>query len=95
MISSLHFITIIMVDLIVYEEQESKILIVVNLRIIVHRTLYRKGQCIKISNIENNLDNTSFNIKNYITNDVLIVKHIELNNDVETSCDIVRTIDIL
>ena len=36
----------------------------------------------KISNVENNLDNTSFNIKNYITNDILIVNHIELNNDV-------------
>ena len=45
-ILSLHFITIIMVDLIVYEEQESKNLIVVNLRIIVHRTLYKKGQCV-------------------------------------------------
>ena len=78
-----------MVDLIVYEEQESKKnLIVVNLRIIVHRTLYRKGQCIKISNIENNLDNTSFSIKNYITNDILIVNHIELNNNVETSNNI-------
>ena len=53
-----------MVDLIVYEEQESKYLIVVNLRIIAHRTLYKKGQCIKISNIENNLVNSSFNIKN-------------------------------
>ncbi len=69
--SSLHFITIIMVDLIVYEEQESKYLIVINLRIIIHRTLYKKGQCIKISNIENNLDNSSFNINNYITNDIL------------------------
>ena len=35
--SSLHFITIIMVDLIAYEEQESKYLIAINLRIIVHR----------------------------------------------------------
>ena len=87
-ISSLHFITSIMVDLIVYEEQESKYLIVVNVRIIVHRTLYKKGQCIKISNVANNLDNTSFNIKNYITNDILIVNHIELNNDVETSNNI-------
>ena len=86
--SSLHFVTIIMVDLIVYEEQERKYLIVVNIRIIVHRTLYKKGQCIKISNVENNLDNTSFNIKNYITNDILIVNHIELNNDVETSNNI-------
>ena len=77
-----------MVDLIVYEEQERKYLIVVNIRIIVHRTLYKKGQCIKISNVANNLDNTSFNIKNYITNDILIVNHIELNNDVETSNNI-------
>jgi len=77
-----------MVDLIVYEEQESKYLIVINLRIIIHRTLYKKGQCIKISNTENNLDNSSFNIKNYITNDKLIVNHIELNNDVETSNNI-------
>jgi len=60
-----------MVDLIVYEEQESKYLIVINLRIIIHRTLYKKGPCIKISNIENNLDNSSFNINNYITNDIL------------------------
>jgi len=44
-----------MVDLIVYEEQESKYLIVINLRIIIHRTLYKKGQCIKISNAENNV----------------------------------------
>jgi len=77
-----------MVDLIVYEEQESKYLIVVNLRIIVHRTLYKKGQCIKISNVENNLDNSFFNIKNYLTNDILIVNHIELNSDVETSNNI-------
>jgi hypothetical protein len=77
-----------MVDLIIYEEQERKYLIVVNLRIIVHRTLYKKGQCIKISNIENNLDNSSFNTKNYITNDMLIGNHIELNNDVETSNNI-------
>ncbi len=61
-----------MVDLIVYEEQESKYLIVVNLRIIVHRTLYKKGLCIKISNVENNLDNSFFNIKNYLTNDICI-----------------------
>ena len=77
-----------MVDLIVYEEQESKYLIVVNLRIIVHRTLYKKGQCIKISNVHNNIDNTPFNIKNYVTNDILIVNHIELNSDVETSNNI-------
>jgi hypothetical protein len=77
-----------MVDLIVYEEQESKYLIVVNLRIIVHRTLYKKGQCIKISNVENNLDNSFFNIKNYLTNDILSVNHIELNSDVETSNNI-------
>jgi len=77
-----------MVDLIVYEEQESKYLIVVNLRIIIHRILYKKGQCIKISNIENNVDNSSFNIKNYLTNDIFIVNHIELNNDVETSNNI-------
>jgi len=77
-----------MVDLIVFEEQESKCLIVVNLRIIVHRTLYKKGQCIKISNIENNLDNSSFNIKNYKTNDILIANHIELNSDIETSNNI-------
>ena len=87
-ISSLHFKTHIMVASIVYEEQESKCLIVVNLRIIVHRTLYKKGQCIKISNAENNLGNSSFNIKNYVTNDVLIVNHIELNSDVETSNNI-------
>jgi hypothetical protein len=78
-----------MVDLIVYEEQESKYLIVINLRIIIHRTLYKKGQCIKISNIENNLDNSSFNIKNYIINDMIIVNHIELNNDVETTNNII------
>ena len=77
-----------MVDLIVFEEQFSKYLIVVNNRIIVHRTLYKKGQCIKISNVENNLDNTPFNIKNYVTNDILIVNHIELNSDVETSNNI-------
>jgi hypothetical protein len=77
-----------MVDLIVYEEQESKYLIVVNLRIIIHRTLYKKGQCIKISNVENNLDNSFFNIKNYLTNDILSVNHIELNSDVETSNNI-------
>jgi hypothetical protein len=79
-----------MVDLIVYEQQESKCLIVVNLRIIVHRTVYKRGQRIKISNIENNLDNfnSPLNIKNYITNYILIVNHIELNNDVETSNNI-------
>ena len=80
--------THIMVDLIVYEEHESKYLIVVNLRIIVHRILYKKGQCIKISNVENNLDNTPFNIKNYVTNDISIVNHIELNSDVETAINI-------
>ena len=52
-----------MVELIIYEEQVSQHLIVVNLRIIIHRILYKKGQCIKISNVENNLDNTPFNIK--------------------------------
>ena len=77
-----------MVDLIVFEEQFSKYLIVVNNRIIVHRTLYKKGQCIKISNVENNLDNSFFNIKNYLTNDILSVNHIELNSDVETSNNI-------
>jgi hypothetical protein len=77
-----------MVDLIVFEEQFSKYLIVVNNRIIVHRTLYKKGQCIKISNVHNNIDNTPFNIKNYVTNDILIVNHIELNNDIETSNNI-------
>jgi hypothetical protein len=77
-----------MVDLIVFEEQFSKYLIVVNNRIIVHRTLYKKGQCIKISNVENNLDNSPFSIKNYVTNDILIVNHIELNSDVETSNNI-------
>ena len=77
-----------MVDLIVYEEHESKYLIVVNLRIIVHRILYKKGQCIKISNVENNLDNTPFSIKNYVTNDIIIVNHIEFNSDVETANNI-------
>jgi hypothetical protein len=77
-----------MVDLIVFEEQFSKYLIVVNNRIIVHRTLYKKGQCIKISNVENNLDNSPLRIKNYVTNDILIVNHIELNIDVETSNNI-------
>jgi hypothetical protein len=33
-----------MVDLIVYEEQESNYLIVVNLRIIVHRTLFKQSR---------------------------------------------------
>ena len=74
-----------MVDLIVYEEQESKYLTVVNLRIIVHHTIFKKGQCIKVSNVENNSDNSPFNIKNYVTNDILIVNHFELNSDVETS----------
>ena len=87
-VNHIYFITHIMVDLIVYEEQESKYLIVVNLRIIIHRTLYKKGQCIKISNVENNLDNSFFNIKNYLTNDILSVNHIELNSDVETSNNI-------
>jgi len=82
-----------MVDLIVYEEEESKHLIVVNNRIIVHRTLYKKGQCIKISYIENCLDKSPVNVKNYITNDILIVNHIELNNDVET-CDNIKSIFI-
>ena len=77
-----------MVDLLVYEEQESKYLIFVNLRIIVHRTLYKKGQFIKLSNVENNLDSSSFSSENYITNDILIVNHIELNSDVETSHNI-------
>ena len=77
-----------MVDLIVFEEQFSRYLIVVNNRIIVHRTLYKKGQCIKISNVQNNLDNTPFSIKNYVTNDILIVNHIELNSDVETANNI-------
>ena len=53
-----------MVDLIVYEEQESKYLIVVNLRIVVHRT------------------------QNYVTNDILIVNHIEINSDVDTANNI-------
>ena len=43
---------------------------------------------IKISNIENNLDNSSFNIENYTTNDIIIVNHIELNSDVETSSNV-------
>jgi len=51
-----------MVDLIVFEEQFSKYLIVVNNRIIVHRTLYKKGQCIKVCNVENSLYNSPFNI---------------------------------
>jgi hypothetical protein len=38
--------------------------------------------------VENNLDNSFFNIKNYSTNDILIVNHIELNSDVETSNNI-------
>jgi hypothetical protein len=48
----------------------------------------KKGQCIKISNVQNNLDNTPFSIKNYVTNDILIVNHIELNSDVETANNI-------
>jgi hypothetical protein len=77
-----------MVDLIVFEEQFSKYLIVVNNRIIVHRTLYKKGQCIKVNNVENSLNNSPFNIKNYVTNDELTVNNIELNTDVETSNNI-------
>ena len=77
-----------MTDLIVYEEEESKYLTVVNFRIIVQYTLYKKGQCIKISNVENNLDNSPVNIKFYSTNEILIVNHIELNSDVETSNNI-------
>ncbi len=73
-----------MVDLIVYEEQVSQHLIVVNLRIIIHRVLYKKGQCIKISNVENSVDKSPFNVKNYVTNVVSIVNNIELNIDVET-----------
>jgi len=77
-----------MVELIVYEEQESKYLIVVNNRIIVHRKLYKKGQCIKIVNVENSLDMLPISIKFYVTNVILIVNHIEVNTDVETSDDI-------
>ena len=73
-----------MVELIVYEEQVSQHLIVVNLRIIIHRVLYKKGQCIKISNVENSVDKSPFNVKNYVTNVVSIVNNIELNIDVET-----------
>ena len=73
-----------MVELIVYEEQVSQHLIVVNLRIIIHRVLYKKGQCIKISNEENSVDKSPFNVKNYVTNVVSIVNSIELNIDVET-----------
>ena len=77
-----------MVDLIVFEERESKYLIVVNNRIIVHRTLYKRGQCIKISNKENSLDNPPVNIKNFVTNVLFIVNSIELNTEVETSDNI-------
>ena len=77
-----------MVELIVYEEQESKYLIVVNNRIIVHRKLYKKGQCIKIVNAENSLDMLPVSIKFYVTNVILIVNHIEVNTDVETSDNI-------
>jgi len=77
-----------MVDLIVFEEQFSKYLIVVNNRIIVHRTLYKRGQCIKINNVENSLDNPPVNIKNCVTNVVIIVNSIELNTEVETSDNI-------
>ena len=73
-----------MVELIVYEEQASQHLIVVNLRIIIHRVLYKKGQCIKISYVENSVDKSPFNVKNYVTNVVSIVNNIELNIDVET-----------
>ena len=73
-----------MVELIVYEEQVSQHLIVVNLRIIIHRVLYKKGQCIKISNVENSVDKSPVNVKNYVTNVVSIVNSIELNIDVET-----------
>ena len=40
-----------MVDLIVFEEQFRKYLTVVNNRIIVHRTLYKKGQCTVLKNV--------------------------------------------
>ena len=82
----LHFIN--MVELIVYEEQVSQHLIVVNLRIIIHRILYKKGQCIKISNVENSIDKSPVNVKNYVTNVVSIVNNIELNIDVETANNI-------
>ena len=77
-----------MVELIVYEEQVSQHLIVVNLRIIIHRVLYKKGQCIKISNVENSVDKSPVNVKNYVTNVVSIVNNIELNIDVETANNI-------
>ena len=77
-----------MVELIVYEEQVSQHLIVVNLRIIIHRILYKKGQCIKISNVENSVDKSPVNVKNYVTNVVSIVNNIELNIDVETANNI-------
>jgi hypothetical protein len=73
-----------MVELIVYEEQVSQHLVVVNLRIIIHRVLYKKGQCIKISNVENSIDKFPVNVKNYVTNVVSVVNNIELNIDVET-----------
>jgi len=77
-----------MAELIVYEEQVSQHLIVVNLRIIIHRILYKKGQCIKISNVENSVDKSPVNVKNYVTNVVSIVNNIELNIDVETANNI-------
>jgi hypothetical protein len=77
-----------MVDLIVFEERESKYLIVVNNRIIVHRTLYKRGQCIKISNKENSLDNPPVIIKIFVTNIVFNVNSIELSTEVETSDNI-------
>ena len=77
-----------MVELIVYVEQVSQHLIVVNLRIIIHRVLYKKGQCIKISNVENSVDKSPVNVKNYVTNVVSIVNNIELNIDVETANNI-------
>ena len=81
-----HFIN--MAELIVYEEQVSQHLIVVNLRIIIHRILYKKGQCIKISNVENSIDKSPVNVKNYVTNVVSTVNNIELNIDVETANNI-------
>jgi hypothetical protein len=77
-----------MAELIVYEEQVSQYLIVVNLRIIIHRILYKKGQCIKISNVENSIDKSPVYVKNYVTNVVSIVNNIELNIDVETANNI-------
>ena len=87
-INNINHINYNMVDLIVFEEQFSKYLIVVNNRIIVHRTLYKRGQCIKINNVENSLDNPPVNIKNCVTNVVIIVNSIELNTEVETSDNI-------